>query len=156
MSGQPTVNAFGVAAEVDPEDPPGYRARAVRVGPLLEAEMLGASVYELDPGESICPYHYEWGNEEWLLVLLGRPALRHPGGEETVDPGDLICVPEGPEGAHKLTNRTEETVRLIIFSTMHEPATAVYPDSGKIGVWPPGKFFREADAVDYWDGELGS
>jgi hypothetical protein len=30
----------------------------------------------------------------------------------------------------------------------------VYPDSAKVGAWPPGKLFRLADAVDYWDGEL--
>lgn len=156
MSERPVINAFAVTVEGDAEDPPGYRARMARVGPRLEAEMLGASVYELDPGESICPYHYEGGNEEWLLVLAGHPLLRHPGGEEILGPGDLVCFTDRPEGAHKLTGAGEETVRLIFLSTMHEPATCVYPDSGKIGVWPPGKLFREADAVDYWDGELGS
>ena len=30
---------------------------------------------------------------------------------------------------------------------------AVYPDSSKVGFWPPGKLFRLDDAVDYWDGE---
>lgn len=156
MSDRPIVNAFSITLEGDANDPSGYQALAVRLGRLLEAQMLGATVYELDPGQSICPYHYEHGNEEWLLVLTGRPVLRHPDGEDTLDPGDLVCFPEGPEGAHKLTGRGADAARLIIFSTVHEPATAVYPDSGKIGVWPPGKLFREADAVDYWDGELGS
>ena len=153
MSDSSIVNAFAVAVEADASDPPGYRARWVRLGPLLDAEMLGATVYELDPGESICPYHYEYGNEEWLLVLRGAPVLRHPGGEETMAPGDLVCFPEGPDGGHKLTNDSAETVRLMMLSTTHEPAISVYPDSGKIGSWPPGKLFREADAVDYWDGE---
>jgi uncharacterized cupin superfamily protein len=149
------VNALGVAVEGDAEDPAGYHARAARIGPSLEAEMLGATVYELDPGESICPYHYEGGNEEWLLVLAGHPVLRHPGGEETLEPGDLVCFPDGPEGAHKLTGAGAQTARVIMLSTLNEPTTSVYPDSGKIGVWPPGKLFRESDAVDYWDGELG-
>jgi uncharacterized cupin superfamily protein len=153
VNDRPTVNALTATLEGDAKDPPGYRARALRVGPLLEAEMLGATVYELNPGESVCPYHYEHGNEEWLLVLAGRPAVRHPDGEDTLEPGDLVCFPEGPQGAHKLTARGEDTVRLMIFSTVHDPAIAVYPDSGKIGVWPPGKLFREVDAVDYWDGE---
>ena len=42
----------------------------------------------------------------------------------------------------------------MIFSTKKAPAIAVYPDSDKIGVWPPGKLFRLSDAVDYWEGEL--
>jgi hypothetical protein len=28
-----------------------------------------------------------------------------------------------------------------------------YPDSGKVGIFPPGKLFRLAEEVDYWDGE---
>jgi hypothetical protein len=39
-------------------------------------------------------------------------------------------------------------------STKTEPSVAVYPDSGKLGVWPPGKLFRLEDAVDYWVGEV--
>ncbi len=148
------VNFFELVAEGDPDDPEGYRRRMVRVGPLLGAAMLGASIYELDPGQSICPYHYEHGNEEWLLVLDGRPTLRHPGGEDELESWDVLCFPEGPEGAHKVTNRGEAPVRIVMISTKHEPAVAVYPDSGKLGVWPPGKLFRLADEVEYWDGEL--
>ena len=154
MSDRPVLNPFSVALDSGRTDPIGYQGDWLRLGPLLGAELLGATVYRLGPGESICPYHYEYGNEEWLLVLSGRPLLRHPGGEDTLDPGDMVCFPEGPEGAHKLTNATTEPVRVLMISTVHEPSVAVYPDSAKIGVWPPGKLFREADAVDYWVGEL--
>ena len=41
-----------------------------------------------------------------------------------------------------------------MLSTKNEPGIAVYPDSNKVGVWPPGKLFRLDDAVDYWDGEV--
>ena len=40
-----------------------------------------------------------------------------------------------------------------MLSTRNEPGIAVYPDSNKVGAWPPGKLFRIDDAVDYWDGE---
>jgi hypothetical protein len=39
-------------------------------------------------------------------------------------------------------------------STKTDTAVAVYPDSGKVGVWPLKKFFRLEDAVDYYDGEV--
>ncbi len=143
-----------VELKADPEDPPGYRNRARRLAPLLAARALGATIYELDHGESICPYHYEVGNEEWLLVLGGTPTLRHPEGVDVLQPGDLVCFPDGAEGAHQLTNNAADTVRVMMLSTVHEPCLAVYPDSGKVGMWPPGLLFYEADAVDYWDGEL--
>jgi uncharacterized cupin superfamily protein len=125
----------------------------------LGAAMLGGTIYDLPPGQSICPYHYEYGNEEWLVVLAGTALLRHPGGEEELEPGDTICFPVGPDGAHKVTNRTDELVRVLMLSTKNQPNAAVYPDSDKIGVWPGNEadaaVFRRSTAVPYSDGEEG-
>jgi uncharacterized cupin superfamily protein len=153
------VNLNSLAYERDDEDPEGYKAGMARFGSSIGASMLGGSVYELPPGQSICPYHYEYGNEEWAIVLEGRPILRHPDGEEEVEPMDVFCFPNGPDGAHKFTNRTDETVRVLLLSTKIDPAMAVYPDSDKIGAWP-GPGFREDHVlvrrgtdVEYYDGE---
>jgi|SRR5579864_1826699 len=135
-------------------DPPGYETPYERVGPLVGASALGLTVYDLATGQSVCPYHYEFGREEWLLVLTGRPTLRDPEGEHELEPGDLVLFPEGEEGAHKVTNRGDGVARIAMFSNTEDPSVGVYPDSKKIGVWPPGKIFRLGDAVDYWDGEL--
>jgi uncharacterized cupin superfamily protein len=144
----------------DETDPEGYRAGMARFGASIEAKRLGMSLYELPPGQSICPYHYEYPDEEWLIVLSGQPTLRRPSGEEELEPDDVVCFPEGPEGAHKVTNNTEDTVRVLMVSTKSEPSVAVYPDSDKIGVWPvPGGgpdqvMLRRPDgSVDYYDGE---
>jgi uncharacterized cupin superfamily protein len=147
------VNVDDVVPEPDDSDPPGYQGRMARIGPMIGAERLGASLYELPPGQSICPYHYEYPHEEWLLVLDGNPTVRTPAGEERLDPGDVVCFREGPEGAHKVTNNGDGTVRALFLSTVGDPTIAVYPDSDKVGVWPPGKLFRTPDAVDYWAGE---
>jgi uncharacterized cupin superfamily protein len=148
------VNLFTVTGKADPADPPGYRARMARFGPTIGAEQLGGSVYELDPGESVCPYHYEHPEEEWLLVLEGEPTLRDPDGEHELSAGDLVCFLEGPEGAHKITNRSAAPVRILMLSTKATTAVAVYPDGGKVGVWPLGKYFRLEDAVGYYEGEV--
>jgi uncharacterized cupin superfamily protein len=151
---RPLVNIVAAVTEGDVADPVGYKSRGLRFGPLIGAEQLGASVYDLDPGDSVCPYHYETPEEEWLLVWAGSPTLRDPDGEHELSPGDLVCFPEGPDGAHKVTNRTEEPVRIVMFSTKTATAMAIYPDSNKVGIWPLGKLFRIDDAVDYWEGEL--
>lgn len=147
------LNLFTLGVEQDTDDADGYHVSCARVGQLLGATKLGFSVYELPPGQSICPYHYENGEEEWLIALAGRPTLRTPDGERELRPWDTVFFPTGPDGAHKVTNRTEETVRVAIWSNRVDPSTSVYPDSEKVGAWPPGKLFRLADAVDYWDGE---
>jgi uncharacterized cupin superfamily protein len=147
------VNLFDVDVVKDEDDAPGYHLSYARVGPMIGASKLGLSVYELPPGQSICPYHYETGEEEWLIVLVGAPTLRVPDGERVLRAWDTVFFPAGEEGAHKVTNATEETVRLAMWSNRANPNTSVYPDSGKVGAWPPGKLFRLADAVDYFDGE---
>jgi uncharacterized cupin superfamily protein len=148
------VNLFEVDLQKDADDPGGYNTSYARVGPLVGSEKLGLSVYEVPPGQSVCPYHYETAEEEWLIVLVGRPTLRTPDEERELRPWDCVFFPPGDQGAHKVTNRTADTVRVCIWSNRSPVATSVYPDSEKVGAWPPGKLFRLAEAVDYWDGEI--
>ncbi|HVW89832.1 MAG TPA: cupin domain-containing protein [Gaiellaceae bacterium] len=148
------VNLFAAELQKDDDDALGYEVSYLRAGPLLGAQQLGLSIYELQPGNSICPYHYENAEEEWLIVVAGSPTLRTPEGERELGPWDCVFFPIGEEGAHKVTNRTEDVVRVCMWSNRIPVATSVYPDSGKVGAWPPGKLFRLADAVEYFDGEV--
>ena len=79
------INIGAPKFEYDGEDPEGFRAGIARLGKALGAEQTGISVYEVPPGQAICPYHYEFGEEEWLLVLEGTPTLRHPEGSDRLD-----------------------------------------------------------------------
>jgi uncharacterized cupin superfamily protein len=141
----------------DDSDPEGFRAGMARLGGMLGAKETGISVYELPPGQSICPYHYECGEEEWLLVLSGNPTLRSPDGEERLAPWDVACFPRGPEGAHAVRNETAETARVLMFSTVVIPTATVYPDSDKVGIWTGDKetdvLVRRSSRVGYYDGE---
>jgi uncharacterized cupin superfamily protein len=140
----------------DSRDRPGYSWRRRRVGDTIGAEKLGASLYELEPGQKTFPYHYEYGTEEWLICIAGSPTLRTPDGERELHPGDTVCFREGPDGAHAVENRGDEPARVLILSTKGFPNGAVYPDSGKWGVWwseEESALFRRGDAVDYWEGE---
>ena len=134
--------------------PAGFRHRRASVREALDGDRIGCSLYELDPGERLWPYHFHWNNEEWLLVVAGTPTLRTPDGERELRPGDLVGFVEGEAGAHTLANRSDEPVRVAIFSTRNQ-GSVVYPDSGKVGAGPPWDrlYFRRQDAVDYWDGE---
>jgi uncharacterized cupin superfamily protein len=141
----------------DESDPDGFRAGSARLGKLLGAKETGITVYELPPGQAICPYHYECGEEEWLLVLAGTPTLRSPDGEERLEPWDVACFPRGPEGAHSIRNETEEYARVLMFSTVVVPTATVYPDSDKVGIWTGDPetdvLVRRSSKVDYYDGE---
>lgn len=151
------INIATPEFEYDPEDPDGFRAGMARLGEALGARESGATVYELAPGQAVCPYHYEVAEEEWLLVLAGNPTLRHPEGSERLAPWDVACFPRGPEGAHKIANETGENARVLMFSTVTTPTATVYPDSGKVGIYtgdPASEtMFRGESGAGYYDGE---
>jgi uncharacterized cupin superfamily protein len=129
---QPAVNVPTVHAEAAaPHAPAGSRYRAAQLRPLLGADRLDATVVDLDPGQGSEPYHYTYGREEWLLILAGTPVLRHEQGHDHLDPGDVVCLPDGPAGAHLLLNPGEAVVRALLLSTAGLPANVCYPDTGQ-------------------------
>jgi uncharacterized cupin superfamily protein len=141
------------------QDQPGYSWTAAVLGPQIGASAIGATLYELPPGQATFPYHYEYGCEEWLLVVTGSPTLRDPDGSHLLEPGDVVCFREGPDGGHRLVNEGEETSRVILFSTKGRPAIAVFPDSNKLLAFTGDErddVIVRREAVDYWDREENS
>lgn len=99
--------------------------------PLPRGPGLGATLYELDPGDFVV-YHFHHSWEELLVVLRGRPTLRTPEGERELEEGAVVHFPVGPAGAHALRNETGEKVRFLMASTLQTPEVCEYPDLKKI------------------------
>jgi uncharacterized cupin superfamily protein len=144
-------NLHTAETELEGSEPDGFKSRGNRFGKEIGASLIGGTVYDIDAGEAICPYHFEYGDEEWLIVLTGEPTLRTPDGETALEPGDVVCFPAGPEGAHKVTG----PARVLMISTLNEPSVAVYPDSDKLGVFVSDYrlMVKRDSGVDYWQGE---
>jgi len=145
-------------------DRPGFRWRRARLGRQAGGDRLGASLYELPPGEATFPFHAHFANEEMLVVVDGRPSLRTVDGWHELSQGEVVSFPVGRDGAHQVLNRTDRPVRILLISEMNAPEVSFYPDSNKIlaGTRPPGgdegdddifEAFDLADAADYWAGE---
>jgi uncharacterized cupin superfamily protein len=115
-------------------------------------------IYDIAPGRASSPYHYEY-DEEWLLVVEGTVVLRAPDGEHTLERGDLVRFPPGPDGAHRVMNRSDSPARTLLFSSKRGLAVSVYPDSDKIGVFPGEEadelIFKRGTAVPWAEGEEG-
>jgi uncharacterized cupin superfamily protein len=140
-------------------DQDGFEARRARVGRQAGARRLGASVWELDPGQSAYPYHAHLGEEELIVVLSGRASLRTPEGWRELEPGEVVAFPRGEEGAHQVANRGEELVRFLAVSTSGDPDVVLYLDAGKVGAAERradgagfGRFFFIEQSVESWDG----
>jgi len=153
------VNLTDPTFTYDTDDPDGFHSGMVRLGPDLGAQQTGTSLYELPPGQALCPYHYEYGEEEWLLVVSGRPTLRDPDGTQQLAPDDVVFFPRGPEGAHQIRNDSDTTVRVLMWSTVIAPTATVYPDSDKVAIWTGNReddvVVQRSSKVGYWHGEDG-
>jgi uncharacterized cupin superfamily protein len=113
------------------EDWSGGGARSKRLPRADERPGLGATVYELDPGNFVV-YHFHHAWEELLVVLRGRPTLRTPDGDRQLAEGDAVYFPLGRSGAHGIKNETDEPVRILMASTLSSPEVVEYPDLNQL------------------------
>jgi uncharacterized cupin superfamily protein len=151
-----TFNLHGDSWDLE-EEHGAFQIRDAWVGHHLNAELIGGSLYEVDPGRKLWPYHFHHANEEWLVVVRGRPTLRTPDGERQLEEGDVVCFPRGEAGAHAVRNETEERIRVLMLSTDVMPEVLEYPDSGKVAARSADDkrvfLMRRGPDVEYWDGE---
>jgi len=131
-----------------------FLVRVARVGAHAGSQELGASVYEIDPGGRVSPYHLHHGNEELLVVLSGTPELRTPSGVRTLQPGAVVAFPAGPDGAHAVRNASGRPARVLLVSTMRFPEVAEHLDTGAtLAVMGAGegRVFPSGTDVPVWD-----
>ena len=98
---------------------------------LPRGDVLGATVYELGPG-NFAVYHFHHGAEELMIVLRGSPTVRTAEGDRVLEEGAVVHFPPGPDGAHGIRNETDEPVRYVMVSDHPSPEVAEYPDLGQI------------------------
>ena len=68
------------------------------------------------------------------MVLSGCLMLRTPQGVRAVGSGEVVHFPIGPDGAHAITNDTDEPVRYLMVSTLVSPNVTEYPDTRQLAV----------------------
>ena len=103
---------------------------------LPRAERLGATVYEIGPGNFV-PFHFHHAAEEMLVVLDGEMTLKTEGGERVVRRGEVVIFPVGPAGAHGFRNDGEGCCRYLMASTWQNPEVCEYPELGQITAQAP-------------------
>ncbi len=135
----------------------GWQSRDAWVGRRIDGELMGASLYEIEPGSKLWPYHAHHANEEWLLVVSGEPTLRSADGEQRLVPGDVVAFRRGSQGLHQVRNESNELARVLMLATEIYPEIIEYSDTGKVGAIDAAgeriTLTRPGEDLDYWDGE---
>jgi len=139
------------------EEREGWKSKDAWVGHHIGAELIGGSMYELEAGDRLWPFHTHHANEEWVIVLRGEPTLRTHEGERQLREGDVAAFPRGKEGAHQIRNDTDAAIRVLMLSTVVAPDIVEYLDTGKVGARSVAGerilFAKPGPELDYWEGE---
>jgi len=98
---------------------PGQGSDETNVSRAIGLKRLGASYFEVRPGEAAFPYHVHLGEDELIYIIEGEGTYRF--GEETyaVKAGDMLGAPAGGVGyAHQLINSGAATLRYFCVSDL--------------------------------------
>ena len=144
-------NLYEPTWEADRDAPP-FRWRRARLAAQAGARDLGASLFEVPAGAATFPLHAHYNNEELLIVVAGRPTLTTLDSERELAPGDVVSFVPGRAGAHRLDNRTEEAVRVLVVSTMRAPEINEMFETDQFWLrdYVPGTAPPADGALDVW------
>jgi uncharacterized cupin superfamily protein len=145
----------GAVAE-EPRARDGNRFLRMMIGQAVGAKLTGFSLYELPPGETAWPYHYELNREEWLIVVEGEVVVRTPSGDRALRAGEIACFPLGEEGAHQVRNDSGTVARFAMPSSFAGDGwVAVRPDSNTALVVGPGlrRIVSLDEDLGFWERE---
>ena len=115
-------------------------------------------IYDLAPGELVA-VPLRMTTRSALLVVDGTVVVRTPDGEHTVERGELVRFPAGPDrGAQGHEPQRCACQDVAVLARGLGYAVSVYPDSDTIGVWAGGEndlVFERSNAVPWAHGEEG-
>ena len=143
-----------------------FASRRKQLGRPAGGQMLGCSLFSIEPGKTAYPAHTHYGNEEGVYVLSGQGSMRLGDEKVAVEAGDYIAMPVAGPG-HQLINDSDAPLEYLCISTMIHPEVVHYTDSNKVGMMagsaPGGAtkdrllggfgIYRRGTEVDYYDGE---
>jgi uncharacterized cupin superfamily protein len=136
--------------------PAGYARERAEISWFLGVRRLGYAAVRLGPGESTAPFHGHTLEEELCWIVDGHPTIRTPAGKHRLRPGDLVALPVGPPGAHRLVNESEQRCIAVFIANVAEGDAGFYPDSHKVMFdrYRSRLILRDNPALEYFDGEL--
>jgi len=117
---------------------------------------LGGHPFDLElskllPGGCGSPFHSHAAESELFIIVQGTATIRADRETHTLGPGDAVL--HLPGEAHQITNASDREELIFYLIADNAPVEYWhYPDSGKVGLRSPRKFFRTVEA-EYWDGE---
>ena len=113
----------------------GIGADETNVSRALGLTELGASYFEVRPGDSAFPFHVHYQEDEIIFIIDGEGTYRFGSDSYAVRAGDILSAPKGrAEMAHQLTNSGERALKYICVSSLPEINVVELPELGVLRI----------------------
>lgn len=110
---------------------PSVGADETNVSRELGLTQLGASYFEVKPGEAAFAMHVHYLEDEIIYVIEGEGTYRFGLDEYPVKAGDFLSAPAGrAELAHQLRNTGNSTLKYLCISNLPETNVVELPELG--------------------------
>ena len=96
----------------------------------LSGKHIGVRIEDLDPGDSSSIHHYHTLEEEHVIVLDGTGVLVLGDEEHDLVAGDHCWFAAGDERAHHIENRSDASLKFLVFGERKKGDVVVYPKQG--------------------------
>ena len=114
---------------------PGIGSDSTNISKAMGLTQLGASYFEVKPGESAFPLHVHYQEDEIIIILSGTGTYRFGQESHAVKAGDMLSAPAGrAELAHQLTNSGSDTLTYICVSSLPEINVVELPELGVVRI----------------------
>ncbi len=113
----------------------GIGSNSANISKAMRLTQLGASYFEVAPGEAAFPLHAHYQEDEIIIILSGTGTYRFGDQSHAVKAGDALSAPAGrAELAHQLTNAGTESLKYICVSTLPEINVVELPELGVVRI----------------------
>lgn len=99
-----------------------------RLGDAGGLTQFGVNLVTLEPGAASSLRHWHAHEDEFVMVLEGRPTLIEDAGETEMEPGACAAFPAGRADGHCLVNRTADIARFLVVGSRAPQEVATYSD----------------------------
>lgn len=122
----------------------------VRWGWPKKGHPFNLELVRIPPGKAACPFHAHTTQWELYVIVSGTGTVRAGRSRQKVKAGDAFMHPPGE--AHQIINTGRRPLVYYIIADNPPVDIFYYPDTGRWGMRPQGKFFRMTE-VPYFEGE---
>lgn len=105
---------------------PDMGGKGNRLGEKLGLTRIGINYEVTPPGSRTSFPHAESEEEEFVLVLRGKPDVWIDGELFALHEGDCVAFPAGTGIAHSFLNNSDEDVHLLIIGEHQKPGNQLY------------------------------